>query len=70
MDPTRSTSRHDSLLKRKKMKKVYEFWENSSPRRTVLFGVATYFYFYLLWGKSSKNKTPNDYSQEETVYET
>ena len=39
----------DSLLKRKK--KIFEFWENPSPRGTILFGVATYSLFLFIMEK-------------------
>ena len=46
-DPTLSTGRCDSLLKRKKKKKVsvFEFWEIRALGGMVLFVVATYFLF-------------------------
>ena len=58
VDPTRSTGRHDLLLKRNKMKKVSKFWENPSSGGTVFLELPLTFYFYLLRGKSSKNKNP------------
>ena len=63
VDPTRSTGRHDSLLKRNKMKKVSKFWENTSSGGTVFFGVATYFLFLFITGKNQvRTKTHNDSS--------
>ena len=48
MDPTRSMGCSASL-KKIKIKKVFE--ENLSPKRMVLFGVATYFLFLFIKGE-------------------
>ena len=45
-------------LKIKRKKKVFKLWENLSPGRTVLFGVATYFLFLFIKGKIKEEQKP------------
>ena len=70
MDPTRSTGRRDSLLNGKKMWVDFRILENPSPRRTVFFGVATYFLLLFYKGENEvRTKNPNDSNMEKAVCE-
>ena len=37
---------------------IFEFWKIRPKEERFCFGVATYFYFYFIKGKPSKNKKP------------
>ena len=69
MDPTRSTGLRDSLLIEKVS--LFSSFEKSVPSEEQLcLESPLTFYFYLLRGKSSKNKKPLiNSSQEKAVHE-
>ena len=67
MDPTRSTGRHDSLLKwKEKCKKIkrkcgliFEFWKIRLRGGQVFFGVGTYFLLLFYKGENQvRTKNP------------
>ena len=57
-------------LKKKKEKRFSSFRKIRLQGERFCSESPLTFYFYLLREKSSKNKTPNDSSQEEMVYKT